>query len=217
MLTPTGTILVANAGLEMVVEVTLAGEVCKVWHVLGEELWPLSSQTDYRKVNTKPHRSHPNYLFYIESDAWVTRFHQGDAICLTRPDKRIEISDKRIHDGVVCNGRIYFTSVDGCVYVVNSSTLMIEATIDLNEIHPDGTLLGWCRSLLVDGDKLWVGFSRIRPTKWRENVAWLMRGFKDSRPTHIACYDLAERECIVEIDLEPMGLNAIYSIFPAAS
>lgn len=215
--TPEGNMLIANAGLEMVVETTLAGEVCNVWNVLGEEPWQLSEPIDYRKVDTKPHRSHPNYLFYAGSEPWATRFHQGDAICLTQPDKRIEISDKRIHDGVVCNGRIYFTSVDGSIYIANSSTLTVDTIIDLNEMHADNTLLGWCRSLHIDGDLVWVGFSRIRPTKWRENVAWLMRGFKDSRPTHIACYDLDKGECVVEIDLEPMGLNAVYSIFPAAA
>lgn len=213
--TPKGTLLIANAGLEMVLEMTLAGEICQAWNVLGEEPWQLSSDTDFRKVSTKPHRSHPNYLFYLDSEPWATRFHQGDAICLTQPDKRIEISKERIHDGVVHAGKIYFTSVNGWVYVADSSTFVLEKAINLNEMHPEGTLLGWCRSLFVDGDKLWVGFSRIRPTKWRENVAWLVRGFKSVKPTHIACYDLTKRECIIEVSLEPMGLNAVYSIFPA--
>lgn len=215
--TPTGNLLIANAGLEMVMEMTLAGEVCNVWNVLGEEPWQLSSDTDFRKVSTKPHHAHPNYLFYIDSKPWATRFHQGDAICLTEPDQRIEISEERIHDGVVHDGRIYFTSVNGWIYIANASTLKVEESINLQDMHPDGTLLGWCRSLFVDGDKLWVGFSRIRPTKWRENVTWVARGFKHVHPTHIACYDLKKRECLVEVDLEPMGLNAIYSIFPVAS
>lgn len=213
---PSGGLLVANAGLEMVLEMTLAGEVRKAWNVLGEEPWQLKSDTDFRKVNTKPHRSHPNYVFYLGSEPWATRFHQGDAISLTQPDKRIEISKERIHDGVVHDGKIYFTSVNGWIHIANSSTLKIEEAINLNDMHPEETLLGWCRSLFVDGDKLWVGFSRIRPTKWRENVTWLMRGFKSVKPAHIACYDLAKRECVVEVDLEPMGLNAVYSIFPAA-
>jgi hypothetical protein len=105
--------------------------------------------------------------------------------------------------------------VNGCIYVVDASTLTVERVIDLNQMHSDDTLLGWCRSLLVDGDRMWVGFSRIRPTKWRENVGWVMRGFKDARPTHIACYDLSKSECVAEIDVEPMGLNVVYSIFPA--
>lgn len=212
--TPADRLLVANAGLEMVMEINLDGEVCNTWNVLGEEPWQLSSETDFRKVSTKPHRSHPNYLFYIDLEPWATRFHQGDAICLTQPDKRIEISKERIHDGVVHDGKIYFTSVNGWIYIANASTLTIEQTINLNDMHPDGTLLGWCRSLFVDGDKLWVGFSRIRPTKWRENVSWLVRGLKHVHPTHIACYDLVKRECVIDVDLEPMGLNAVYSIFP---
>lgn len=213
--TPTGNLLVANAGLEMVLEVTTTGEVINAWNVLGEEPWQLTSGTDFRKVSTKPHRCHPNYLFYIDSEPWATRFHQGDAICLTQPEKRIKISDERIHDGVVSDGRVYFTSVNGFLHIVNASTLTLENTINLNEMHPEGTLLGWCRSLMIDGDQVWVGFSRIRPTKWRENVTWMMRGFKSVRPTHIACYDLDRKECLVEIDLEPMGMNAIYSIFEA--
>lgn len=208
-------ILVANAGLEMVLQVTLDGKILQSWNVLGEEPAKLSSEIDYRKISTKPHRSHPNYLFYIDSQPWATRFHQGDAICLTEPEKRIEISTERIHDGVVHDGRVYFSSVNGCIYIVNASTLAVERVIDLNQMHSGEMLLGWCRGILVDGDHLWVGFSRIRPTKWRENVGWVMRGFKNALPTHIACYDLSREECVTEIDLEPMGLNVVYSIFPA--
>lgn len=214
--TPTGELLIANAGLELVMQTTLQGEICKVWNVLGEEPWQLNSDVDFRKISTKPHHSHPNYLFYINSEPWATRFHQGDAICLTQPEKRIEVSKERIHDGLVHEGRVYFTSVNGWIYVANTSTLTLERSINLSEMHPEGTLLGWCRSLYAEGDLLWVGFSRIRPTKWRENVTWLVRGFKYVQPTHIACYDLAKNECVQEINLEPMGLNAVYSIFPVA-
>jgi hypothetical protein len=116
----------------------------------------------------------------------------------------------------VHDGKIYFTSVNGWIYIANPSTLKIEEAINLNDMHAEETLLGWCRSLLIDGDQLWVGFSRIRPTKWRENVTWLVRGFKSVKPTHIACYDLAKRECVAEVNLETMGLNCVYSIFPVS-
>lgn len=214
--TPTGDLLVANAGLEMVIHMKSSGEICNTWNVLGETPLQLPGPIDYRKVSTKPHRSHPNYLFYIGMEPWATRFHQGDAICLTQPEKRIEISKERIHDGLVHEGKIYFTSVNGWIYVADTSTLVVEREINLAEMHPEGTLLGWCRSLFMDGNRLWVGFSRIRPTKWRENVTWLVRGFKNVKPTHIACYDLTQGKCIQEVDLEPMGLNAVYSIFPVA-
>lgn len=213
---PGGTIFLANAGLEQVLQLTLDGQLVQAWHVLGEPVWDgVQSEIDYRLISTKPHRSHPNYLSDVDGEIWVTRFHQGDTVSLTQPERRINLSEKRVHDGVFHQGRLYFTTVDGQVIIARPDTLRVEEVIDLNEMHPAGTLLGWCRSLLPDGDRIWVGFSRIRPTRLRENVAWVARGFKSVKPTHIAYYDLARRECLLEIDLEPAGLNAVYSIFPA--
>jgi hypothetical protein len=34
-------------------------------------------------------------------------------------------------------------------------------------------------------------------------------------PTRIACYDLAAGSLLWEVDLEPHGLNAVFSILPA--
>ncbi|MGE5138180.1 MAG: hypothetical protein ACM3JD_01850, partial [Rudaea sp.] len=79
--TPEGNILVANAGLEMVLEITFQGEILRTWNVLGEDPWGRFSQSvDYRGLSTKPHRAHPNYVFYVGDEIWATRFHQGDAI-----------------------------------------------------------------------------------------------------------------------------------------
>jgi hypothetical protein len=64
----------------MVLETTLAGEVCNVWNVPGEDPWQLSSKTDFHKLSTKPHRSHPNYVFYIDSEPWAARFYSIDAV-----------------------------------------------------------------------------------------------------------------------------------------
>lgn len=215
--TPDGHLLVANAGLEQVLEITCSGEIRRVWNVLGEDPWQrFSRDIDYRKIaSTKPHHAHPNYVFYVDDDPWVTRFHQGDAICLTDPKKRIAISDRRIHDGLVYNGHIYFTTVDGSIVVANPRTLRVDDVIDLNSMHPEGMLSGWCRSLFLDEHRMWVGFSRIRPTKVRENVSWIVHGFRRGMPTHVAGYDLRRRTCIAEINVEPAGLSAIYGIFPA--
>jgi hypothetical protein len=214
---PAGNLLVANAGLEMVIELTTEGEVVRLWNVLGEDPWErFSPEQDYRKVfSTKPHRSHPNYVFCLGDEIWVTRFHQGDAVCLTIPGRRVHISDQRIHDGLLHDGHIYFTTVDARVVVVNAVTLRVDEVVDLNLMHPEGTLPGWCRGIVVDGSHLWVGFSRIRPTKVRENVSWVLRGFKRTLGTHLAGYDLSRQTCIAEVDLEPFGLNAIFSVFPA--
>lgn len=211
------TLIVANSGLETVLELSYNGDVINEWNVLGEDTWSnFSKNIDYRHgVNTKPHRSHPNYVFQIGDDIWATRFHQKDALCVTNPSKRIDIGGERIHDGVVHNGRVYFTMVNGKIIVANAETLQVEETIDLTNMHPADVLLGWCRSLYFEGSNVWVGFSRIRPTKFRENVGWLAHGMRRVLPTHIACYDLQARKCLMEIDLEKYGLNAVFGIFPA--
>lgn len=211
-----GNVIVANAGLEMVMELAPDGDIVRAWNVLGNEPWHnVSPQVDYRSISTKPHRAHPNHLFLLDGEIWVTRFHQGDVLCLNDPRKRIALSAERIHDGVLRDGLAYFTTVNGKVIVANPRTLTVEDVIDLNTMHDQDVLLGWCRGLKIDRGTMWVGFSRIRPTKIRENVSWVMRGFKRAMPTHIGCYDLVKRRCLQEIDLEPMELSAVYSVFPA--
>lgn len=215
---PNGNVLVANAGLEMVIELSRNGEIVREWNVLGKLPWAdYRRDHDYRKVSTKPHHAHPNHLFCIDDEIWATRFHQGDALCLTDPRKRIPLSTERIHDGAVYDGFVYFTTVTGQIIVANPRTLRVVETIDLNTLHEPGLLLGWCRGLKIHQGSLWVGFSRIRPTKFRENISWVMRGFKRALPTHVACYDLQNLRRVMDIDLEPMGLGAVYSIFPAAA
>jgi hypothetical protein len=213
--TPTGTLLVANSGLDMVLELTPAGEVLREWSTLGEAPWARFDRTiDYRKgVNTKPHASHPNYVFMLNDEVWATRFQQKDAFCLTIPERRIPIGVERPHDGVLHAGRLFFTTVNGCVVIANPESLKIEEVVDLTGMHEPETLLGWCRGILLDGEKAWVGFSHIRPTRLRENIAWVARGFKRVLPTRVACYDLVRRRCVAEIDLQVHGLDAVFSIF----
>src|SRR6266568_3903970 len=49
--TDRGTLAVAITGLDMVIEMTTAGEVIREWNVLGEDPWArFSREIDYRKV-----------------------------------------------------------------------------------------------------------------------------------------------------------------------
>ena len=212
--TPAGSLLVANTGLDMVIDVTWEGEVLREWDVLGGKPWERFSRSiDYRTVaSTKPHRSHPNFVFYIGSDVWVTRFEQKDAVCLTTPGRRIDIGLERVHDGVPHGNHVYFTTVDGKLVIVEQGSWKVERVWDLRRSRGSGDLTGWCRGLLIDGEKIWIGFSRLRPTKFRENVSWIASGFRRFLPTHIACYDLATGQCHEVIDLEPHGLNAVFSL-----
>lgn len=218
--TTRGTLLVAVTGLDMVVEITLAGELLRQWNVLGEDPWGrFSPNVDYRKVaTTKPHRSHPNHVFELDGEVWVTRLIQRDAICLSKPGPRIDIATQRPHDGYIFGDRIYFTTVDGHVVIANRKTLQVEQTIDLNQMSdPPGQVLGWCRGVLpLDERWLWAGFTRIRPTKLIENLAWIKNGPPQDKASHVALYDLVRKKCELEIDTEPHGVGVVFSLLAVA-
>jgi hypothetical protein len=213
--TPDGNLLIANTGLDMVVEMTMSGDVVRMWNVLGEDPWGrFSPDVDYRLIKTtKPHLAHPNHVFHIGNEPWATRFEQRDAISLIDPSRRIEIGLERIHDGVVSGQHVYFTTVNGQVAIADVNSLQVVEIVDLTRAHPGDMLLGWARGALVQGDQIWVGFSRIRPTKIRENVGWVLRGLKRDFGTHVGCYDLRTGESLTQINLEPFGLSAVFGIY----
>jgi len=218
--TPEGNILIVDTGLDLVVEVTPQGKLLREWSAIEEATWKrFSRDIDYRKIpETKPHKSHPNHVFQLDDEVWVTRFDQRDAISLTRPGRRIDIAVQRPHDGQVVGDWIYFTTVDGHVAVANRHTLQVEEIINLNTIDNEQQfVLGWCRGVAVmEKDKVWVGFSRIRTTRFKENLLWAKHGFETrNKPTHIALYDLAQKKCLDEIDLEPYGLAVLFSVHDA--
>jgi len=214
-----GSLLVASTGLDMVVECAAGGELLRQWSVIGENSRDrFSKSTDYRKVaTTKPHKSHPNFVFHLNGDIWVTRAWQKDALCLTCPERRFSVGTETIHDGLVIGDSIWFTSVDGKVIEIDRGSLQVKRLVDLNGIDSKpGTVLGWCRGLCPVSEHLtWVGFTRVRKTKFRENLLWVKHRFTNPDvPTHIALYDLDRKKCLQEIDLEERGLNVVFSIFP---
>jgi len=218
-----GNLLVVSTGLDMVVKITPQGEVVEEWSVLDEAPWTrFSRNVDYRQVvTTRPHVSHPNYVFELDGEVWVTRFYQRDAISLNGSLRHIDIAMEAPHDGLVRGQRIYFTTVDGKIILVHRDSLRIAEVINLREIQDrNGEVLpAWCRGLWPEDDrKLWVGFTRIRSTRLRENLRWVKTVLHEGtvvKPTHLALFDLVERKCLKEIDLEPHGMNAIYGIYPA--
>ena len=210
-----GNVFVVSTGLDIVLEMSPKGHIVQQWATIGGEPWlRFSRDIDYRKVETtKPHISHPNFVFRVNGNLWVTRFKQRDAICLDKPDQRLDFCGAP-HDGVVTGGRIYFTTVNGFVYIVDHQTMSIVECIDLNEIDNRNVALGWARGIWpVDDRRCWVGFSRLRPTKLKDNLSWAKHGFKQYfLPTRIALYDLVEKALLREINTESHGIHAIYSI-----
>src|ERR1700722_9768513 len=219
--TADGNLLVANTGLDMVIKFNLRGEGLSEWAVLDEDPWSrFSHDIDYRKVDsTKPHRAHPNFVFKLNGETWVTRFKQRDAICLEQRSKRIDIAVQSPHDGLIFDERIYFTTVDGRIVIANPRTLQVDDIIDLKKINGNGALLGWCRGVLpLDERRIWVGFTRVRKTKFRENILWVKHIYSPGmleKATHLALYDIVDRRCLQEFDLEQYGMNIVFSVFPA--
>jgi hypothetical protein len=219
--TRNGTLLIANTGLDMVVEATLEGEVLNEWNVLGGDPWDRFFRgVDYRKVlSTKPHQSHPNFVFQLGDHVWVTRFYQRDALCLTKPDQNIPLSVGLPHDGLLHRGMLYFTTVDGHLIEANPGSLQITSTWDLRALRGNPrAILGWCRGVaFIEKNLVWIGFTRVRKSSALENLVWIKHGFCEvDTPTHIALFDLAENRFLKKIDLESHGVNILFSIHPTA-
>lgn len=223
---PDGRLFVAVTGLDAVAELAPDGTLLRLASVVGGSVWDRFSQTvDYRKVpTTKPHQAHPNFVFFIDGQPWVTRFEQRDAIPLDgkRNDAHVfRLGDEPVHDGYVAGKHVYFTTVDGYIlrFDLASREKQSFALPAMQGSYRDRPL-GWCRGILPLGDKVWVGFSRVRFTELRRNLDWIRRGFREidrlpPAPTRIACYDLAGNALLEEIVLEQQAMNTIFSIHVA--
>ncbi|HEX5758135.1 MAG TPA: hypothetical protein VF121_02980 [Thermoanaerobaculia bacterium] len=221
---PEGTLWVTVTGLDAVAEVSPEGELLRLVGVLGASPWErFSPDVDYRKVpTTKPHASHPNYVFFLDGRPYVTRFEQRDAVPLDGGEgPRFLVGGAGIHDGNVAGGGVAFTSVDGHVTRFEPDGGR-RSTTELNLLAAgrEGPL-GWCRGLHIEEQRAWVGFTRIRQTRLRQNLSWVRHGFRRAEhsshlPTRVALYDLAAPAALEEVDLEPVGLNAVFSIHAAS-
>ena len=216
---PEGTLFVAVTGLDAVAELTPEGELIRLVSVVGRSPWDrFSPDVDYRKVpTTKPHRAHPNFVFFLDGKPWVTRLEQRDAVPLDGGAAPLTIHDEPIHDGLVHGDALWFTGVDGALIRFRLGSLDCER-FDLNAFTVCGDQpLGWCRGVLPNSTTAWVGFSRIRYTALRRNLSWVRHGFQTSRdhlhrPTRIVLYDLLAGRELREVDLEDVGMTAVFSI-----
>jgi hypothetical protein len=208
---------VVSTGLDLVIKMTMSGDIVDYWNVLGKEQWKhFDRNLDYRKIaSLKPHESHPNYIFKYNGSLWVTRFQQKDAVNLNDMNERLDIAVERSHDGIAFNDEVIFTSVNGHIVKFKGTDKQVYS---LNEINNTNDALGWCRGVcpIVDSSRVYVGFSRLRGTKFKENLRWVKNKIKGvnvgSKPSRVSIYDLDKRILINEINMEKMGVNLIFSI-----
>ncbi len=63
-----------------------------------------------------------------------------------------------------------------------------------------------------------LGFSRLRPTRLKQNLSWLRRPLGkqlEPLPTRVCAYDLQGGKNLESWTLEPLGMSSIFSILPA--
>ena len=118
---------------------------------------------------------------------------------------------------------VYFTTVDGHVVIADLESFEITRVVDLHELTDSRIPLGWCRGILPMGDSgVIVGFTRLRRTRWRDNINWVRNrlgvlGPAGELPTRITAYDLDEKRLLWDMNLEDHGLNTIFSVHPHPS
>ena len=217
-----GLLWVTSTGLDMVIAIDpRSGEILKQYNAEHKPLWHrFSPDVDYRKTHsTRPHACHPNFVFLHDAEYWVTRCTQEDAVTISTPSKRINISgtDKTIsvHDGIVIGDNCYFTSVDGCLVIADILAQKVVNTIDICKRHDLGRL-GWCRGLLIEDNIAYLGFSSIRRTRQSRKLSWLGDSLNRvlGKPAAIVAYDFKKDKVLRKYELRKDSLAAIYSVLP---
>ena len=186
--------------------------------VTGHPTWErFDRNTDYRRIaTTKPHTCHPNYIYADDTGRWVTRFEQRDAISLESGERTASIASDPIHDGVVDGDHIWFTVVSGEVVQLNRHTRQVEQRFDLDRLGGEGGRpLGWCRGLLRRDGTTWLAFSRLRPTRIKQNLAWLRKPLgkaPEPMPSRLVAYDLGAGQKQRSYEVEPVGISSIFGV-----
>ncbi|GGD75338.1 hypothetical protein [Lacimicrobium alkaliphilum] len=213
---------VTSTGLDNVVLLDKrSGKVQGILNTEGLDPWHrFSPTTDYRKVHsTKPHHSHPNYVFKLEGKLWVTRCTQGDAVCLSDVNDSIDISDGgaiSVHDGLWWGDKLVFTRVDGTLVVCEPETRTVTEKHDPFKAHRNRPN-GWCRGLLIEEDIFYIGFSKLRKTNFKSKLKYLSKGnfrYSSGNNSIVVAYDMRNKQ-VLSIHEAPEGMiDAIYGILP---
>jgi hypothetical protein len=180
--------LVTGTGHESVLSLDHEGRVRQVWH-----LGPIVDDgRDYRNEAHdafKPHAVHPNRAFVLGGARWVTCLGQRRCVGLGH-DGVIGLAEGPPHDGLVREGLLWFTTTAGHVVAVDPDTLERRVVLSLSELDPTPGMAGWCRGIEVVGDRLWLGLTQLRHSRWRELAREVIRGDAGrKRPTRVVELD----------------------------
>lgn len=169
--------------------------------------------TDLRFAETHD-AAHPNHVWAWRGQTWVTRGAAGDVLPL-RGGAPIRVAEVVVHDGVPAPDGVWLTAVDGRLLRVDPDAGRVAEEVRIG----DGASgpLGWCRGLCLDGELAHVGFTRLRATRWRRNLAWLRGAVRGAttvgdRPTRVVTVDRRTGRIVREVDVEPFGVHAVFGL-----
>tara|TARA_Y100000768_G_C23966497_1_gene678126 strand:- start:429 stop:1421 length:993 start_codon:yes stop_codon:yes gene_type:complete len=214
---------VVVTGLDLVLQYDLIKKrVSNYYNCFREvDTWDrFDKHKDYRKLNTtKPHFSHPNHVTVHNNKVYITRYKQEDVLIYEKNGRylgNIKLDNGIPHDGSIFGSEFIYTTVTGKILKVDIEEEKINKIIDLNKFAEGDSSLGWCRGYTTAENLNYVGFSRIRPTKFIENIKWLGSKITDKyklkMPTRVEIYDSEFLKIIDTIELEGVGLNWVFSI-----
>lgn len=217
-----GDLVVTSTGLDNIVVMDkYNGNIKTILNTEGKDPWHrFSPEVDYRVIHsTKPHHSHPNYVFTLNNDLWVTRCTQEDAVCLSDMSKRIDVSqgsNTSIHDGVWWGDKLVFTRVDGTLAICDPESHEV-----LEKHDPYGRERnrprGWCRGLFIDGDMFYIGYSKLRKTKLTAKLKFISRGnfkYRNGNEALIIAYNMQTQQVERTYEFNSGAMDAIYGIMP---
>jgi hypothetical protein len=165
--------LVTCTGHETVVEIDHAGQIHHRWSFASK-----ATDRDHRLLphdEFKPHASHPNRAFLIDGRRWVTLMGTQRLRCLD-DGREVYIQAGPPHDGVLREGLLWLTTTNGHVLGLDPLTFDERVHLDVNAMLPGAGLPGWCRGVEVVGDRVWVGMTMFRRSRWREAARVAVRG-----------------------------------------
>lgn len=212
-----GKIFFASTGIDHIGELCSNSEI-RLSPVLNKgDYKPIKDNIDYRIVSTKPHLSHPNHVFQINDELWTTRFVQKDAVCISDFNKRMDISVEKPHDGLIKDGRIYFSTVNGMIVVFDSHTLKKICVYDIAS-HYGKFSPGWCRGVKIMGSFAYVGFSALRKTTVKDNLVFLAKKMLSTEkiigalPARLVKYDMRSQKIVDEMIFNDNEVSIVFSI-----
>jgi hypothetical protein len=161
----------------------------------------------------KPHHVHPNHLLSWRGSLWVTSLTHHRLDPVGHDAEPVPIGDAPMHDGVLREGLIWFTQIDGVVLAIDPDTGRLARRIDLGALAATKRRLGWCRGIEVVGDRCFVGMSTLRSTRWREMARWALQGEAGRKlPTRVLELDLRTGRVVAELPVGNRAGGTLYSI-----